>query len=249
MLDIYLDVARSGRVMAHLLEPPGLGIRFPSRAAMEAELSAYLEEHLDWLRVHGEHVPSRSVGYQVREAAEIEGDFESGDDVGFYSPDIAPLTPDELERYLRIAGWAHEELLDLVRALDDEALDWSPGEGARSIRQIVRHVARAELWYMTRVIDDPAEHGMREVISLADKRVDARPEAVVEALQTTWEAFQHFARELPDDWNGRVTVPSWYASIPERWTARKMLRRCTEHCREHTRNVERLIREQEVYRV
>ncbi len=236
-----MEVAKSGRVMAHLLEPPGLGIRFPSRGALEAELPAHIESHLGWLRSHGEHVPSRSPSYQVREEVKIEGDFESGDDVGFYIPDLVPVSPDEVQRYLRIAGWAHADLLELVRPLSNDVLDWKPSKGTRTIRQIVLHVARAELWYMTRVIDDPSESGMPEVIAQADAKVDALPVAVVEALETTWEAFQRFARELPVEWRGRVTTPTWYASIPERWTARKMLRRCIEHCREHTRNVECLL--------
>ncbi|MCD5408077.1 hypothetical protein LR090_02355 [Candidatus Bipolaricaulota bacterium] len=41
MIEVYLDRARSGRVMAHVLEPPGLGVRFESKAALEAELGRY----------------------------------------------------------------------------------------------------------------------------------------------------------------------------------------------------------------
>jgi len=181
------------------------------------------------------------VSYRVREEVKIEGDFGSGDDVGFYIPDLVPVSPDEVERYLRIAGWAHEELLRLLEPMGDEVLDWKRDERTRTIREIALHVVRANLWYMTRVIDDPTEAGMPEVISGADHAVDASPEAVLDAIKVTWEAFRRFARGLAHDRRTRVVVPTWYASIPERWTARKMLRRSIEHCREHTRSVEQVL--------
>lgn len=67
--------------------------------------------------------------------------------------------------------------------------------------------------------------------------MDAHPEMAAKCLDVVWEAFQEFARTLPPEWLGRVVIPDWYASIPERWTARKMLRRCIEHVREHTHNI------------
>ena len=93
ILPIYLDVAASGRVMAHLLEPPGLGVRFPSREAMARDLPGLLDAHLAWLRVHGEAVPAGPPEYFVAEEIVVAGDFESGDDVGFYTPDTVPPTP------------------------------------------------------------------------------------------------------------------------------------------------------------
>src|SRR3989304_6065744 len=57
-LPIHLDVAASGRVMAHLLEPPGLGVRFPSREDMARALPGPLDAHLAWLRGHGAAVPA-----------------------------------------------------------------------------------------------------------------------------------------------------------------------------------------------
>jgi len=63
----------------------------------------------------------------------------------------------------------------------------------------------------------------------------------VDCLEVTWEAFQKFARDLPPEWRGRVMVPGWYATIPEKWSARKVLRRAIEHCREHTRNIQRIL--------
>lgn len=242
ILDIYLDVATSGRVMAHLLEPPGLGMRFASRAAMRTRLPRAIAAHLAWLRRRGEPVPSmRPDRYRIAQEAFVAGDFESSDDVGFYSPDAVPVTPDEGERYLRIAGYAHEDLLRLVQGLSAAALDWVRDERTRPIRSILRHIVSAELWYMTRIIDDPGSHGMPEILEEADRRIDAT-EDMVERLRIVWPAFQQWARGLTDDVRGRVTVPTWFTErTEERWSARKMLRRCIEHCREHSSSIEQIL--------
>lgn len=239
-LDIYLDVAASGRVMAHLLEPPGLGVRFPSREEMARRLPAELDAHLAWLRSHGEPVAAAPINFTVVEEAAIAGDFESGDDVGLYASDAVPVTPKDVEWYLRIGGYAHTDLLTLVDGLDDDALDWVRDPQTRSIRQVVRHVVGAELWYMTRIIDEQSPGTLAEIIRAADARIDAT-EDVVQRLQIVWEAFPRFARGLTPAQLAQMTMPTWHARIAERWTARKMLRRCIEHCREHTRNIERML--------
>lgn len=144
-LAVYLDVATSGRVMAHLLDPPGLGLRFPSRTTMTHQLPEELLQHLTWLRSHGEPVPvDVAPSYRVVEEVAIAGDFETGD-VGFYSPDAAPVSPPEIDRYLRIAGHAHSDLLTIVQGLPKEPLHWVRDSRTRSIRNIVRHVVGTEI--------------------------------------------------------------------------------------------------------
>ncbi|MEW6045773.1 MAG: DinB family protein [Bacillota bacterium] len=240
--EVYLDTSRkSGRVMAHVLEPPGLGIRFESRASFEREMGGAISEHLRWLASHGlwESPPPQngSVEWAIAEEQPIEGDFESGDDVGFYGPDLAPLSRDEVERYLQIARCAREGLVALVRRLPPEAFDWRYNEKARPIRQILRHVANAELWYITRVIDDPSKHGMPPELDALDRRMDASSDPV-ERLLMVREGFERFFRMAPDEVLNQVTTPSWFCEIlTERWTARKALRRAIEHEREHTRSI------------
>lgn len=240
--DIYVDSSTSGRVMAHLLEPPGLGVRFESREAMRVRLPRAIAAHLAWLRRHGERVPAvRPDKYRIASEVFVAGNFESGDDVGFYAPDAVPMTEDEVERYLRIAGFAHHDLLSLVQGLSDAELDWTREQRIRPIRQILRHVVGAELWYMTRIISDPATQGMPGILDDADRRIDATSDAV-ERLRIVWRAFQLWVRSLTPDQRSRITVPTWFTERKdERWSPRKMLRRCIEHCREHTRSVEQIL--------
>lgn len=243
---VYLDTsARSPRVMAHLLDPPGLGVRFESRAALEENLPVMIAEHLAWLARHGHWqgpLPEpEAIRRSVAEEHVLEGDFNSGDDVGCYEPDLVPLTPAEVERYLAIARSARAELLALARSLPPGAMEWRLNDGWRPIGQILRHVAGAELWYITRVIDDPDQAGMPPELDALDRRMDAT-EDPVERLVVVREGFERFFRSLPAEWYGRVVTPTWFCTIPtERWTARKALRRAIEHEREHTRNIRRTL--------
>lgn len=241
-LEIYVDVAASGRLMAHLLEPPGFGPRFESRVDMDHRLPGALKQHLEWLRSHGEPSPDpTTLTFRIAAEVAVVGNLESGDDVGFYAPDIIPVSPEEVERYLRIAGYAHEDLLRLVAGLSDDTLGWVRDERTRPIRRIIRHVVRAELWYMTRIIDDPAATEMPPVLTDAYQQIDAT-EDIVEWLRIVWPAFQAWARSLTPELRSRTTMPTWFTERKdERWTARKMLRRCIEHCREHTRNIEQIL--------
>ncbi len=210
---------------------------------MAAELPAAIQDHVAWLREHGEPVPADPPrSYRILEEVSVAGHFESGDDVGFYAPDAVPVSSEDGERYLRIASHAHDDLRTLVARCSDAQLDWVRDDRTRSIRQIIRHVVGAELGYMTRIIDDPeGRGGVPRIIADADDRIDAT-EDVHARLGIVWPAFQAWARSLSAERRGRITIPAWFTQQKaERWSARKMLRRCVEHCREHTCNIERIL--------
>ncbi|MBE3584509.1 MAG: DinB family protein [Limnochordaceae bacterium] len=250
--DVYLDVSRaSPRVMAHLLEPPGLGIRFESREALDQDLSAAIAEHLRWLAMHGhwqavDGSPGTAVPdtprWRIAQEVPVNGNFESGDDVGFYEPDSLPLSSAEVEHYLGIARSARDDLLALARALPTGALDWRYDSRSRTIRSILDHVAYAELWYITRVIDDPAlANGMPPQIEAVDRRMDASNDPLARLVMVR-EEFERFFRGLDTERLSRAVVPTWFCQIQtEQWTARKALRRAIEHEREHTRSVLRTL--------
>lgn len=173
MYDVYLDVSRrSGRVMAHVLKPPGLGVRFEDRRDFEAGMSGAIREHATWLASHGE--------------------------------------------------WRYDDL-------------------SRTVRQILRHVANAELWYITRLIDDPAVSGMPEELEALDRRMDECDDPVARLVMVR-EGFERFFQSAPLERLNRIVTPSWFCDIAtERWTGRKALRRAIEHEREHTRSLQRTL--------
>src|SRR3989304_1771163 len=84
---------REATSAARFASPPGLGVRFPSREDMARDLPGHLEAHRAWLRAHAEAVPAGPPEYVVAEEIAVAGDFESGDDGGFYTPDTGAPTP------------------------------------------------------------------------------------------------------------------------------------------------------------
>jgi len=66
----------------------------------------------------------------------------------------------------------------------------------------------------------------------------------VDQVRIAWDAFREFVRGLSEEARARVYVPTWFCAIAsERWTVRKALRRCIEHCREHAGVVQRALHE------
>jgi hypothetical protein len=241
-VQFFLARARSGRVMAHVLEPPGFGRWYEDRAALEAELVGDVAEHLAWVRTAGESTPETVARTPVDEV-EVQGNFESGDDVGTFAPDLVSVTSPEIERYLRLARRAYDDLLTLAASVPAAVAMQPPRPGKRSFDANLSHVARAQLWYMTRVIDDPDAVGMPPALDRANQRIDAAPSGY-ERVRVASTAYEAFVREVPEPDRDRVFHPTWFCDVPsESWTVRKALRRSIEHCREHTWVAQRTLRE------
>lgn len=242
--DIHLALARSGRLMAHVLDPPGLGRCYADRPSLDADLPDAVEAHLRWIDATGERAATpSSAEISVVEEVDVRGDFESGDDVGTFVTDLEFVSPSDVEGYLTIGRHAHEELFRRAADIPSELLHRVPAARRRSLSTNLTHVARAEMWYLTRIIDDPRLSGMPDALTLADQEIDATI-AGVDQVRIAWEAFQRHVRSLPDHVRADVMTPTWFCTIrDERWTVRKALRRCLEHCREHTWVMERILRE------
>ncbi len=65
-----------------------------------------------------------------------------------FATDLEPLTPDEVARQLRWAGWSREELVAAARA-QQLPLAARPPSGGRSAAAILSHVAGAEWSYVS----------------------------------------------------------------------------------------------------
>ncbi len=108
-------------------------------------------------------------------------------------------------------------------------LDMSPGEGARTVRDCLMHIASVEWWYITRL-----------EISLPDL-----PDGPFERLRIARRLAAETLSDLPRDRLGGIYQPPAFiaanARVSNLWTARKVLRRIVDHERLHTRYIARVL--------
>ena len=228
--DVYLEIGREGKCMAHVPELPGCMVRAASQEEALAALPQAIMDYHGWLRNHGEEVaPVTTVTLAVVETVKGCGPFAHGDAAALFAPDRQPLGREELELYLRRADCGREDLLSLVQHLPDEVFEWQPQEETMSIRSILRHLGNAEEWYVSRLAPP-------QTLPPAWENDEALP--ILSFLEMERRTAVERLRRLTDEERAQVIHPGHWSDHPdEAWTARKALRRLLEHQFEHTAQV------------
>lgn len=161
-----------------------------------------------------------------------------GDTRALFAWDRHAPTRDEFERDLRWMAHHRRTLLTLVQNLPPDVLDQGDpeeeGKGihdlrAPSVHRILRHIAGAEYWYLTRVPTPahlPTEEPRDVFAALSAVRAAAEP--VLRGLFATAPAKE-------------VNVPetTWSGTFTEGWTLRKILRRTLWHEGFHIEEIRR----------
>ncbi|RME78336.1 MAG: hypothetical protein D6784_02515 [Chloroflexi bacterium] len=183
---------------AHIPALPGAAARGKTIEEAKENIRQAVIEYLRLLRNVGEPVP------RVREGLEFE--FEEVDTTTFLT-DYDALRPNEMETMFRWMAVSRQELMDLVRDLPQEALDWRKDEQSPSIREILCRLAEADLWYTDRLI--------------------RWPEAPLFRLAAARGVALERLRELSEEKRAGITTFEG-----EEWTPRKVIRRMLEFERE-----------------
>ncbi len=183
-------------------------------------------EHLAWLAGHGEPVdPAAPFDHEVVEETEARGEFT-------FAVDREAMSRDELARAIRHAGYAHDDLMAVLKGLPDVVLDWVPPASAvkidqifpdvRSMRMMLEHLTTAEAnYYLGSLSDGPGE------------RVEA-------SLPELHASSASRLRALNDETLGRLYKRTGPRGEME-WTVRKVMRRMVSHKRFHTKEVQQRI--------
>ena len=165
-----------------------------------------IRAYLRYLKRHGEKVDANeTIGTRVAEH-NTEGLF-SGQAI--FPPDLRPLAPSDLARYLRWLEWSREDLLALVKGIDDRRLRAKPPKG-RSLHDILLHVLAADKGYV-------AERGELDLrVALAEARraaltrlaalTPAERKRVRRTGQSTYSAFRVIRRMLEHEWEHRREI-------------------------------------------
>lgn len=238
MYSVGLEIGASGWTYAWVLDLPGCFARGPSPEETLRALPPRIERFLARL---SEFEPvDRPPRIEVKVAEEVHGEcpVHRGDTRALFAWDRAAPTAEEFERGLRWMGHNRRALLSLVEGLSAEVLDrQAPGDAERefhdarapSIRRILRHVAGAEYWYLSRIAGPGWLSGFE-------------PGDMFAALAIVREAAVPKLREVVATTPDRVVELSettWSGTFTEGWTLRKVLRRALWHEAFHVEEIRR----------
>ncbi len=193
--------------VAHVPALPGACARGKTVQQAKENIRVAIEEYLSLLRDVGEPVPKAS--------EDIHLEFEEVDSTTFLT-DYDAIHPNEMETLFRWMAVSRQELMDLVKSLPEDAFEWKPDDDTPPIREILCHMAEADLWYTD--------------------RLKQWPEAPLFRLAATRGVALERLRALGDQERARATVHEG-----EEWTPRKVIRRMLEHEREHIAQLRQLI--------
>ncbi|MBN1219567.1 MAG: type II toxin-antitoxin system HicB family antitoxin [Anaerolineae bacterium] len=194
---------------AHVPALPGASARGNTIEEAKGKIQEAVEAYVSLLRDVGEPVPKASEGIQLQ--------FEEVEKTTFPT-DYDALHPNELETLFRWMAISRQELVDLVKDLPEETLDWKRNDDSPCIRKILCHIAEGDLWYSDRLKRWPETPLFR----LAATRGVA-----LERLRALKEA----------DWN-KFTIYDG-----KKWTPRKVIRRILEHEREQIQQIRGMLAE------
>jgi len=194
----------------------------PTTDAAIAATPQAIRAYLRYLARHGEKVdPSVTVETRIAEH-NTEGLF-SGQAI--VPPDLRPLAPGDLARYLRWLEWSREDLLALVKGIDDRRLRTKPAKG-RSLHEILLHVLGADKGYVyalvgpLKTMGDPTNAADRGELDLRVALAEARSAAIARLAtltvaerkrvrrsgQSTYSAFRVIRRMLEHEWEHRREI-------------------------------------------
>lgn len=226
--DAYLEETAEGTTLALILDLPGCFASGASRQDALDHLQQATAAYHTWLRLHDEYTPEvhSPFVFSVKEIFQIaaEGDDEIH---SFFAPDAEPATDEDIEWALTLLDWQRQDLLEQIGALPDAALDWKPENiaGGQTIRQLLDHIAQAEVWYMGRLDETPPRID-----------VSALPGPTLDRLQRVRQAVTLRVKSYPKELRGKV-----FTHRGEQWTLRKALRRAVWHERDHFRDIDALL--------
>lgn len=207
-LETSQEAIEEGGYLAHVPELIGCAARGKTKDEAIENTRTAIAEVLAVLRKHDAPVPA--------ESEPIELDVTETDALTLPT-DYAALGDDELEALWERASFSRQELLDTLVTVTPAALTWRESKEAWAIRDILAHIAQADLWYASRLEDG----SLRELIW----RMSATRALLLQHLQN-----------IPADQRARVTRHDG-----EEWTPRKAARRMLEHEHEHLAQIREIL--------
>lgn len=219
---LYLESGpRYKKTMVHVLDLLGCTVSGSTTAEALQHTPDGIREFLQFLQRHGEdRDPKQEILTEVAEHITEGIWLGNGDPSIVFTPDLLPLSEQELESFIQRLQWMGAEMKALVSDLDEQFLHQKPARG-RPIQAILEHLLESEYAYMAafgRIDDLPAQG------SIVQKRTGDLISWIEYVRSFEFERL----RALTPEQRSRPFI-HWKHTR----TARKVLRRMLEHQWEH----------------
>ncbi len=226
---IGLDKGYENKVLAFALDYPGaFAIGEDDAEALLTILHALLKYEI-WIKDHTDDPwvdfsELALVVTDVWDSYTIEDTLLpelSGIEVNaFFKDDWRPLSCEEVERAKKIFTWQREELYGGISTLSAEVLSRQFEDQRWSILGILKHIANAENWYLSRLGNLPVPK-------------DQLPKEPLERLVFLQEKVMDAFADYPEN-------PRVIGLDGEIWSCRKIIRRTLWHQRDHLEHIKQL---------
>ena len=228
-----------GRTGAWMLDWPGAFAWGETRAGALARVQSAVHRYNDWLAEHDESSPAPPIGgiRIVQEVAAFRPD--GGHEVNaIFTEDDRTVTNRAMETMIRRLGFARDDLLAITSAARafiagggrleiEERTPEAQASGTatgRDVDGVLRHVAAAETWFVSRLEPNARYEGPREPL---DAHLAGSREFLVDGLRRMHRL------------QARGTLTPRADGKGEIWTLAKVLRRALYHSLDHLEELDR----------
>lgn len=155
-IPIWLEKSREGATLAFAMNFPGTFGQADTEDHAQELLHRDLVGTRKWLASHGiaDHA-NIDLPFQLVETVQASHKLAHGVSRAFFDWDAQHLDDEEIARAETILDASRSDLLSIVTPASQETLDIRLQPKTRTIREILRHMATMELWYVSCTFDDP----------------------------------------------------------------------------------------------
>lgn len=230
IIRIGLDKGFEGKVVAYALDFPGCFASGADDAEAILKLPQALLKYEVWIKDHTEDpwVNFSEMDFRVTDVMdsfvineESHPELAGIEVNAFFEDDLKPVTEIEVERALLVFSWQREELYGGISTLSQEILEKQYPDQRWSILGILKHIANAENWYLSRL----------GYLNLSKDQLPENPLARLEIME-----------EMIRDAINQFPLNPQVSSIDgETWSCRKIIRRTLWHQRDHIEHIKQLV--------
>lgn len=221
-----------GRFLALALDFPGAFAYGEDEAEALIRLPKALLEYDKWLRDHTDdswcqltdmdfRTEERFTTFNIDENYRLVPAGQGYQVNAWFLDDWRPLTGEEIEHARQIFHWQRDELLAGLSTLSEAVLEEQRPGQRWNINGIVKHVANAELWYLSR-------------LDLTDlNRANLAPDPV--------ERLHQLSEQIDNIFHTFEEAVKVRGADGEFWSCRKIVRRTLWHQRDHIEHIKQLV--------